>query len=49
MEQYLDVRPMTIFEMRNPHYLQEIIKKLIEYEYNEELNKYLTEYYGGKK
>ncbi len=44
----MDVRPMGIWEMRNPYYVHEIIKKLIEYNNNKELEKIGFDYYGNK-
>ncbi len=35
--------------MRNPYYVQEIIKKLIEYNNNKEIKGITEEYYHGKQ
>ena len=47
IEEYLDLIPMAIFEMRNPYYLQQIIHKLVQFEHNQRLNDCLLEYFGG--
>ncbi|CDW84048.1 UNKNOWN [Stylonychia lemnae] len=49
IEKYYEISQLKIFEMRNPHYMQEIVKKLVEFEYNPKLNEFLFNYNNGKK
>ncbi|CDW72016.1 UNKNOWN [Stylonychia lemnae] len=49
IERFLELIPMGIYEMRNPYYMSSIVQKLVEFEHNSELNKFLTEFYKGKK
>eukprot|EP00347_Sterkiella_histriomuscorum_P002588 403367564 len=49
IEKYLDTRHMGIFEMRNPYYMQQIVEKMVQFHYNDELNTSMIEHHNGVK
>ena len=48
IEEYIEARPMGIWEMRNPYYVEQIIHKIVQYNNNEEIRKIGLEYYKDK-
>ncbi|CDW81130.1 choline ethanolamine kinase family protein [Stylonychia lemnae] len=49
IEQFQDARNMNIWEMRNPHYVEQIIMKLMDFDHHPEMIQKVQSYFDGKR